>query len=74
MLSGGITVEGWFQYQPYFSGTRVLGYTESTFDTPVALQQPYAPTTLFEIATGSAPVAILQFAIGGTGVNPDPGR
>ena len=73
VLSGGITVEGWFQYQPYFSGTRVLGYTESTFDTPVALQQPYAPTTLFEIATGSAPVAILQFAIGGTGVNPAPG-
>jgi len=72
-LSAGITVEGWFQYKPYFSGSEVFGNGESIFDTPVALQQPYAPTTLFEIATGSAPAAILQFAIGGTGVPPAPG-
>jgi hypothetical protein len=64
-LSSGITVEGWFNYD-YF-GTS-MGYYENTTE-PIGFfdltGQPYAPLTLIEIATGSAPVAVLQLDISG---------
>ena len=64
-LSSGITVEGWFNYTYYLSGTVGRGSSEPIGDYPLTLQQPYCPLTLFELATGSAPVAVLQFAATG---------
>ena len=55
-LSGGITVEIWAQYQ--FQGSAV-GVSETDQPSPVQ-QQPLCPLTVLELATGTAPVAILQ--------------
>lgn len=65
-LANGITVEGWFNYTYYLSGTQTFGHSESSGDFPIDLQQPYCPLTLWEIATASAPVAVLQFTATGT--------
>ena len=58
VLSGGITVEGWFNYN--FAGS-ANGYSSNFSATPnnYAGQQT-APMTLIELATNSAPVAVLQ--------------
>jgi len=66
-LSGGVTVEGWFLY-PFWAGDK--GFTG-----PVGgigggnqynvYQQPDAPMSLLELATASAPVAILQMDTSG---------
>ena len=51
-LSGGITVESWFSYPFYGSGTATL-------------QQPESVMTVLELATSSAPVAVLQLDLNG---------
>lgn len=59
-LANGITVEGWFNYQ-YF-GTQTVVQSSGSH---VLAQQPYCPLTLIELATNSAPVAVLQMDING---------
>ena len=61
-LSGGITVEGWFSYPFYGSGTSFPGGTNGSTS---VLQQPESPLTLLELATSSAPVAVLQLDLNG---------
>ena len=57
-LSGGITVEGWFNYT--FAGS-AAGYTSNFSASAVNYSaQPTSPMTLIELATGSNPVAVLQ--------------
>jgi hypothetical protein len=55
-LSGGITVEIWAQYQ--FQGSAV-GVSQISQPSPVQ-QQPLCPLTILELATDTAPVALLQ--------------
>ncbi|HEV2252532.1 MAG TPA: hypothetical protein VGS06_05000, partial [Streptosporangiaceae bacterium] len=57
-LAGGVSVEGWFNYP--FYGSATLAGTDSA-----ALQQPACPLTLFELATATAPVAVLQLDTSG---------
>lgn len=57
-LSNGITVEGWFNYPFRLSGT-ALTPAVSGGPAPVQ-QQPLCPLTVLELATDSAPVAVLQ--------------
>jgi hypothetical protein len=56
-LSGGITVEGWFNYPFRLSGTAL---TPSGGAPAPVQQQPLCPLTVLELATDSAPVAVLQ--------------
>lgn len=60
-LSGGITVEAWFNYQ-YFGSTQAV----SSVGIHVVAQQPYCALTILELATSSAPVAVLQMSLSGT--------
>jgi hypothetical protein len=60
-LSGGITVEKWFNF-PFFgssSGYGVVGSPE------VGASQPYCALTIAELATDTEPVAILQLDLSG---------
>lgn len=59
-LSGGVTVEAWFNYQ-YLGSTQAV----SSVGIHVVAQQPYCPLTILELATGSAPVAVLQMSLSG---------
>ena len=59
-LSGGVTVEGWFQY-PYFGGQQY--YNPGTPE--IYCNGPYAPWTLLALTTNSNPVAILQIDTSG---------
>jgi hypothetical protein len=64
-LSGGITVEAWFSCPFYGTST---GWTSSPSSGTwvTVLQQPYGtPLTIWELATGSAPVCILQLDASG---------
>ena len=61
-LSGGITVEGWFNYNFFGSAEGWNNNFGSVFN---YCGQPYTPLTLIELATGSAPVAVLQLDISG---------
>jgi hypothetical protein len=65
-LSGGITVKGWFNVGLFGSGS---GYAyvppSSTFVDTSLCGQPYSPITICELATATAPVAILQLDING---------
>jgi hypothetical protein len=64
-LSGGITVEIWFSYQYYGSATGIGTASGGNAASPVT-QQPYnTPLTIWELATGSEPVAILQLSTAG---------
>jgi hypothetical protein len=61
-LSGGVTIECWFSY-PFYAGA--AGWTATNSLHPV-VQQPYStPLTIWEIATGSEPVCILQLSTAG---------
>ena len=60
-LSGGVTVEGWFNYA--FAGTPTGIDNEGTFYNVAG--QPYCALTLFELATSSNPVCVLQLDING---------
>src|SRR5262249_49522845 len=59
-LANGVTIEAWFNYQ-YFGSTQAV----SSISEHVVAQQPYCPLTIWEIATNTAPVAILQLDISG---------
>jgi hypothetical protein len=62
-VANGVTVCGWWNYT--FLGTsQSSGLTSSSTYYGVA-GQPYCPLTLCELATSSAPVAILQLDISG---------
>lgn len=58
-LSGGVTVEAWFNYDFWASSTSVD--VSGTGDRS-ELTQPYAAQTIFALYTGSDPVAIMQLA------------
>lgn len=61
-LSAGVTIECWFNYQFYAGAS---GWTAVSSLHPV-VQQPYdTPLTIWEIATGSEPVCILQLSTSG---------
>lgn len=62
-LSAGVTVEGWFNYQ-FFGGSASATTGAGQVDI-VICQQPYTALTLWELATGSNPVAILQLDLSG---------
>ena len=59
-LSGGATVEGWFSL-PYFGST--TGEIEGGLE--IIAQLPDCPVTLLTLATGSAPVCLLQLSTAG---------
>lgn len=64
-LSGGITIEIWFKAQFYGSSNLWIVAGTSYTVSPVT-SQPYAtPLTLWEIATGTAPVCLLQLDTSG---------
>jgi hypothetical protein len=58
-LSGGVSVEGWFS-PGFLGGAQGLSFGGTQFYDVCA--QPYCPLTLIELATDTAPVAILQIA------------
>ena len=60
-VAAGVTISGWFNYKFLGSAT---GYTAVSTQYQVA-QQPYCQLTLLEMATGSAPVAMLYLDISG---------
>ena len=60
VLANGVTVEGWFSY-PFFGSGSGLKIT-SVY--PVC-QQPQCALTIVELATGSHPVAVLQLDTSG---------
>jgi hypothetical protein len=61
-FSTGLTVSGWFNYQ--FLGTAASsGLVVSTYYNVAG--QPYSAMTLWELATGTAPAAILQLDLSG---------
>ena len=60
-LSGGITVEGWFNF-PFFGSTTIRDISNTA---RVIAQQPYSPLSLITLTTASLPVAILQLDISG---------
>lgn len=62
-LSGGITVECWFNYPFYGSATGYRPFSSNSLN-PVAMQ-PACPLTILELATNSAPVALLQLSTSG---------
>ena len=62
-LATGLTVAGWWNYA-FLGTTASSGLVGGSTYYNVA-GQPYAPATLFELATGSAPVAILQLDTSG---------
>lgn len=55
-LTGGVTIEGWFNYAflGSASGVIVPGVSATAYD---IAQQPYCPLTLWEIASSISPVA-----------------
>lgn len=57
-LSGGVTVEGWFNYQ-YFA-SNIARQPSGQPSVASQCQQPYTNQTLLELATSSNPVAELQ--------------
>lgn len=59
-LSAGITVEVWFNYQ-YFGSQQ----EQQSISPHVVAQQPVCPLTVLELATNSAPVAVLQLDASG---------
>jgi len=62
-LSGGITIEAWFNYQTFGTSASILnGGLTAAYS---VLQQPYCALTLIELATGSEPVCILQLDTSG---------
>ena len=64
-LSGGVTIECWFNATWYYTGGTAWVITNSSSTHPVT-QQPYnTPVTIWEIATGSNPVCILQLDTSG---------
>ena len=64
-LSGGITVEIWFNYLFYGSATGI-GTSEGGETASSVTQQPYStPLTIWELATGSGPVCLLQLDTSG---------
>lgn len=62
-LSGGATVEAWFNYA-FLGGPNGL-YDAGNGDSYDMAQQPVCPLTIWEIATGSHPVAVLQLDTSG---------
>jgi hypothetical protein len=60
-LSGGVTIEGWYNYL-YFGTTTVF----ASAGNHVVAQQPDCPLTLWAATTNSAPVAILQLDTSGS--------
>ena len=66
-LSGGVTIECWFNAGFYLSANGWLVQVESGFPGNVPITgQPYnSPITLWEIATSSAPVCLLQLDASG---------
>jgi hypothetical protein len=64
-LSGGVTVECWWNYEFYGTSTGWTNSPDSSNYSPV-LQQPYnTPLTIWEMATGSEPVCTLQLNASG---------
>lgn len=62
-LSGGVTIECWWNYGFYGS---TYGWEISADSLSPLVMQPYStPLTIWEIATGSEPVAILQLSTSG---------
>ena len=56
-LSGGTTIECWFNYV-FYGGPEFQNPSGANYYS--VLQQPYAAQTILELATGSHPVAVLQ--------------
>ena len=64
-VSGGITVEIWFNYAFYGSATGYNSSNDTGTWSPVT-QQPYnTPLTIWELAGASSPVALLQLDASG---------
>lgn len=59
-LANGITVETWFNYEFFGSQT-----TAQSVSLHIVAQQPYCPLSILELATDTAPVAVLQLDISG---------
>jgi hypothetical protein len=62
-LSGGITAECWFNYGFYGSATGYVAFGGGA--THSVATQPVCPLTIMELATASAPVAVLQLDTSG---------
>ena len=60
LLANGVTVEVWFNYQFFGSQEAAQSVTPH-----VVAQQPYCPLSILELATDTAPVAVLQLDISG---------
>ena len=60
-LTAGVTAVGWFNY-PFLGSATDQNTGSANY---VAAAQPYCPLTLLELATATAPVAILQLDISG---------
>ena len=66
-LSGGITIEAWFN-TGYYAGPNGWSVETSTVTiTPITAQPYNQPVTIWEIATSSHPVCILQLSSGEPG-------
>jgi hypothetical protein len=64
-LTGGITVEGWFNYNFWGDAHGYLSESGGSATVYAGAGQPVAALTLMELATGSHPVAVLQLDTSG---------
>ena len=64
-LASGITVKGWFNASLFGSGSGMAYIPGGSWTDTSLCGQPYAPITICELATATAPVAVLQLDISG---------